>query len=243
MSETSRKKQTHDRKERNPSCTLCINHGVRSKFKGHKRLGCPFLSCHCELCVNGRQKRVTMKKQVRLRRKQMKDIGRRNNQCISPAVEPTRVSFFPAAVKTGSPFTEEYNTFNGLEKTAKNGNGGLIQSVSNILHSQFGVVGQHPLNCSAYLSTPYQPQWTVGDVYLGGFHYNNWQASERTASHSVIEPLTSPNLAFSDNSAILKYRNLSPRTESNSFSLSTSLEAAAVLASFAGNQKHRVPKL
>ena len=90
MSETSRKKQTHDRKERNPSCTLCINHGVRSKFKGHKRLGCPFLSCHCELCVNGRQKRVTMKKQVRLRRKQMKDIGRRNNQCISPAVEPTR---------------------------------------------------------------------------------------------------------------------------------------------------------
>lgn len=153
------------------------------------------------------------------------------------------MSFFPAAVKTGSPFTEEYSTFNGLEKTAKNGNGGLIQSVSNILHSQFGVVGQHPLNCSAYLSTPYQPQWTVGDVYLGGFHYNNWQASERTASHSVIEPLTSPNLAFSDNSAILKYRNLSPRTESNSFSLSTSLEAAAVLASFAGNQKHRVPKL
>lgn len=153
------------------------------------------------------------------------------------------MSFFPAAVKTGSPFTEEYSTFNGLEKTAKNGNGGLIQSVSNILHSQFGVVGQQPLNCSAYLSTPYQPQWTVGDVYLGGFHYNNWQASERTASHSVIEPLTSPNLAFSDNSAILKYRNLSPRTESNSFSLSTSLEAAAVLASFAGNQKHRVPKL
>ena len=82
-----------------------------------------------------------------------------------------------------------------------------------------------------------------GDVYLGGVHYKNWQASERIASHSVIEPLTSPNLAFSDNSAILKYRNLSPRTESNSFSLSTSLEAAAVLASFAGNQKHRVPKL
>lgn len=153
------------------------------------------------------------------------------------------VSFFPAVVKTGSPFTEEYSTVNGLEKTTKNGNGGLIQSVSNILHSQFGVVGQHPLNCSAYLSTPYQPQWTVGDVYLGGFHYNNWQASERTASHSLIEPLTSPNLAFSDNSAILKYRNLSPRAESNSFSLSTSLEAAAVLASFAGNQKHRVPKL
>ena len=61
------------RKERKPSCTLCSNHGIRSSLKGHKH-NCPFLRCHCERCVKGRLKRDIMKQQVRLRRKQMKDI-------------------------------------------------------------------------------------------------------------------------------------------------------------------------
>ena len=83
-----RKERIHIRKERKPSCTLCSNHGVRSNLKGHKRL-CPFLNCHCELCVKGRQRRVIMRQQVRLRRRQMKDIGSRRTYCVAP-VEPSR---------------------------------------------------------------------------------------------------------------------------------------------------------
>ncbi|XP_022803195.1 doublesex- and mab-3-related transcription factor A2-like isoform X1 [Stylophora pistillata] len=243
MGGTFLKKWIHTSKKRDPCCTLCFNHGVRSKLKGHKRLGCPFLRCDCKQCVNGRKKRVTMKMQVRLRRKQMKEIGRRNYQYIPPAAEPTRVHFSPAVVQTESPFTEEHNTINESEKTTKNGNDGLIKSVSNILHSQFGVATQYPSNCSAYFPTPCQAQWPVRDVYLGGLKYNNWRAPEQIASLSVNEPLTNPNFTVSDNSTILRGSNLYPGMESNSyrFDIRTSLEAAAVLASFAGN--HVVPKL
>jgi len=75
------------RRKRNPSCTLCQNHGMRSNLKGHKR-HCPFSNCDCEPCVKGRQRRVVMSKQVRLRRKQMKDIESRSNS-VAP-VEPFR---------------------------------------------------------------------------------------------------------------------------------------------------------
>ena len=75
------------RRERKPSCALCKNHGIRSNRKGHKRL-CPFSNCDCEPCVKGRKRRVVMREQVRLRRKQMKDIGRRCNS-VTP-VEPFR---------------------------------------------------------------------------------------------------------------------------------------------------------
>jgi len=73
------------RRERKPSCTLCKNHGMRSNLRGHKR-HCPFSNCDCEPCVKGRQRRVVMREQVRLRRKQMKDIESRSNS-VAP-VEP-----------------------------------------------------------------------------------------------------------------------------------------------------------
>lgn len=73
MEKSSFAKLIDIRKERKPSCTLCSNHGIRSSLKGHKH-NCPFLRCHCERCVKGRLKRDIMKQQVRLRRKQMKDI-------------------------------------------------------------------------------------------------------------------------------------------------------------------------
>lgn len=85
MEETSLEKLIGVKKERKPSCTLCSNHGVRSNLKGHKH-HCPFLNCHCERCVKGRRKRDIMKQQVRLRRKQMKDFGKR--ACCVPAAEP-----------------------------------------------------------------------------------------------------------------------------------------------------------
>ena len=154
------------------------------------------------------------------------------------------VNLSPTFVKTESPFTEEHSSFDEREKATKHGgiNGGLIQNVSNILHSQLGVARQHPFNFSAYLPAPYQLQWTIGDVF-SGFHQNNWRP-EQTASSRLIEPPTSPNFTVSDNSAFVKYCNLSPRMESNSlrFGGSSSIEAATVLASFAGNQKHGTPK-
>lgn len=61
------------RRSRNPSCTLCGNHGVRSELKNHKHK-CPYNSCACRLCDRGRERREVMRKQVRLRRQQMKQI-------------------------------------------------------------------------------------------------------------------------------------------------------------------------
>lgn len=155
------------------------------------------------------------------------------------------VSFSPTLVKTESPFHEDQKTVDENDKTAKKENGGLIQSVSRILNSQFEVTRQqYPFNNSVYLPTPYQLPWSVADVYLGGFYQNSWlRAEPGTASCYVMEPLPCPNFTVSDNSAFVKY-NVSPRIESNSFkfSLNSSAEAAAVLASFAGNQKHGKPK-
>ena len=137
-------------------------------------------------------------------------------------------------VKTESPLTEEHSSRDGKEAASKhNGiSGGLIQSVSNILHSQLSVSRQHPFNCSAYMPTPFQFQWNLGDVY-SGFHYNNWR-TEQSVSSCPIEPPTSPGFTVSNNSAFVKYCNQSPRMESNSlrFGRSSSVDAAAVLASF-----------
>lgn len=155
------------------------------------------------------------------------------------------MSFSPTLVKTEAPFHEDQKTVDENDKTAKKENGGLIQSVSRILNSQFEVTRQqYPFNNSVYLPTPYQLPWSVADVYLGGFYQNSWLRTEPgTASCYVMEPLPCPNFTVSDNSAFVKY-NVSPRIESNSFkfSLNSSAEAAAVLASFAGNQKHGKPK-
>ncbi|KAL9974371.1 hypothetical protein ACROYT_G011395 [Oculina patagonica] len=228
MEESSLEKLMNNRKERKPSCTLCRNHGVRSKSKGHK-LVCPFSNCDCEPCVKGRQRRVVMREQVRLRRRQMKDIGGRS-YCVTP-FELRKANFSPTFVKTESPPTKEHSSLDGKEAASKH-NGGLIQSVSNILHSQLGVPRQHHINCSAYMPTPFQLQWTPGDVY-SGFHYNNWR-TEQPVSSCSIEPPTSPGFTVSDNSAFVKYCNHSPRMESNSFRFdrSSSADAAAVLASF-----------
>lgn len=87
MEESSLEKLMDIRKERKPCCTLCRNHGVRTNSKGHKH-HCPFSNCNCQPCVKGRQRRVVMRKQVRLRRKQMKDIEGCSN-CVTP-VEPGR---------------------------------------------------------------------------------------------------------------------------------------------------------
>lgn len=87
MEESSFEKLMNMRKERNPCCTLCRNHNVRTNTKGHKH-HCPFKNCDCEPCVKGRKKRVVMSKQVRLRRKQMRDIEGRSNYIAS--VKPGR---------------------------------------------------------------------------------------------------------------------------------------------------------
>ena len=94
MAQASKEELKHTRKKAERSCTICSNHGIRSMLKGHKR-HCPFLNCHCVLCVKGRKKRGVMKKQVRLRRKQMKAIENHRTPCLSTAVEPiqgTRLS-------------------------------------------------------------------------------------------------------------------------------------------------------
>jgi len=206
------------RKERKPCCTLCRNHGVRTNSKGHKHQ-CPFSSCDCQPCVKGRQRRVVMRKQVRLRRKQMRDIERGRSNCVTP-VEPGRVNFSLAAVKTESPaLTNEHRNLEDEKELAvmnRSGrNGGLIQSVSNILHSQFSVPRQQSFNCSAYMPTPFQFQWNTRDVLTGFPSYNNWRPEQRVSS-CPIEPPTSPGFTVSDNSAFVKYCGYSPRTESNS---------------------------
>ncbi|XP_020632272.1 doublesex- and mab-3-related transcription factor A2-like, partial [Orbicella faveolata] len=164
------------RRERKPSCTLCKNHGMRSNLKGHKR-HCPFSNCDCEPCVKGRQRRVVMREQVRLRRKQMKDIESRSNS-VAP-VEPFQVNFSLAAVKTelSLPPTNEHRSFGDEKELAImkhcGRNEGLTHSVSNILHSQFSVPRQQSFNCSAYMPTPFQLRWNTRDVFSGFPSYNN----------------------------------------------------------------------
>ena len=164
------------------------------------------------------------------------------------------MNFPPTFVKTESPFAgpfaEERSSLEEREAAPKHSaagaNGGLMQSVSNILHSQLSVPGprQHPpFNCSAYMPTPFQLQWTLGDVYsAAGFHYNNWRPDQPVSS-CPIEPPASPGFTVSDNSAFVKYCHQSPRMENNSFTFgrSSSVEAATVLASF-GNPEQGMPK-
>ena len=147
------------------------------------------------------------------------------------------VNFSLAAVKTESPLTNEHRSLKDEKELAvmKRGgrNGALIQSVSNILHSQFSVPRQQSFNCSAYIPPPFQFQWNPRDVFSAGFHsYNNWRP-EQPVSSCPIEPPTSPGFTVSDNSAFVKYCGYSPRTESNScrFGHSSSAGAAALLAS------------
>jgi len=58
---------------RKPSCTLCANHGIRSDLKGHK-YHCKYSDCECKLCDQGRERREVMRKQVKLRRHQMREF-------------------------------------------------------------------------------------------------------------------------------------------------------------------------
>ncbi|XP_074618852.1 uncharacterized protein LOC141877722 [Acropora palmata] len=240
------------KKERKPSCTLCSNHGVRSNLKGHKH-HCPFLNCHCERCVKGRRKRDIMKQQVRLRRKQMKDFGNRA-YCVTPSQPQGKGEFLliavyysllledissPPFVKTEATFVEEKESV--LDETKGNfvnANGrGLMQSVANIMHSPYSVPRRQSFNCSAYVPTPYQV-WTTCDGRI--FHYNNWP--DQALSSCTVEPQTNPGFSVSDNSAFVKYCNLSSKVPDNSIKLafryghSTSEEAATVLASFGNSE-------
>lgn len=57
---------------RNPTCSLCRNHQVIRKLKGHKRY-CPWRSCPCDLCRATNKKRRVNAAQVALRRAQAQD--------------------------------------------------------------------------------------------------------------------------------------------------------------------------
>ena len=160
------------------------------------------------------------------------------------------MDFSLAAVKTGSnlPTINEYRSFAEDKELAvmkhSGRNGGLIQSVSNIFHSQFSAPRQQSFNCAAsfncgaYTPTPYQLQWNTRDLFSGFHSYNNWRPEHvQPLSSCPIEPPTSPGFTVSDNSAFVKYCGYSPRSESSScrFGLSSSTEAATLLASFSGS--------
>ena len=139
-------------------------------------------------------------------------------------------------MKTESPLTNEHRSLEDEKEAVmkhSGRNGGLIQNVSNILHSQFSVPRQQSFNCSAYMPTPFQLQWTPRDVFSGFHSYNNWRP-EQPVSSCPFEPPTSPGFTVSDISAFVKYCGYSPRTESSScrFVHSSSSEAVALLASF-----------
>ena len=142
-------------------------------------------------------------------------------------------NFSLAAVKAESPLTNDHRSLQDEKELAvvkRSGrNGGLIQGVSNILHSQLSVHRQQSFNCSAYMPT-FQLQWNPRDVFSGFHSYNNWRP-EQPVSSCPIEPPTSPGFTVSDNSAFVKYCGYSPRTESSScrFGHSSSSEAAALL--------------
>ena len=159
------------------------------------------------------------------------------------------VDFSLTAVKTGSnlglPPINEHRSFEEEKELAvmkHNGrNAGLIQSVSNIFHSQFSAPRQQPFNCSAYMPTPFQLQWDPRDVFSGFHSYNNWRP-EQPVSSCPIESPTSPDFTVSGNSAFVKYCGYSPRTESKSCRFGhSSTETATLLASF-GSPEQGIPK-
>lgn len=145
----------------------------------------------------------------------------------------------PPFVKTEATFVEEKESV--LDETKGNfvhANGrGLMQSVANIMHSPYSVPRRQSFNCSAYVPTPYQV-WTTCDGRI--FHYNNWP--DQALSSCTVEPQTNPGFSVSDNSAFVKYCNLSSKVPDNSIKLafryghSTSEEAATVLASFGNSE-------
>ena len=158
------------------------------------------------------------------------------------------MDFSLPAVKAELPLTNDHRSLEDGKELAvvkRSGrNGGLIQSVSNILHSQLSAVQrQQSFNCSAYMPTTFQlRQWNPRDVFSGFHSYNNWRP-EQPVSSCPIESPTSPGFTVSDNSAFVKYCGYSPRTESNScrFGHTSSTEAAALLASF-GSPEQGIPK-
>lgn len=157
------------------------------------------------------------------------------------------VNFSLAAVKTELPLTSEHRSLEDEKELAvvqRSGrNGGLIQRVSNILHSQFSVPRQQSFNCSANMPNPFQLQWNTRDVFSGFHSYNNWRPEQPVSSCPIDLP-TSPGFTVSDNSAFVKYRGYSPRPESNSCRFghtSSSGAAASLLASF-GSPEPGIPK-
>ena len=62
-------------RKRKPCCQLCRNHKVESDSKGHKS-NCKFIDCTCGKCENTRERRKVMRKQVWLRRKQMREFNK-----------------------------------------------------------------------------------------------------------------------------------------------------------------------
>ena len=151
-----------------------------------------------------------------------------------------------AAVKTESPLINEHRGLEEEKELAvmkRNGrNGGLIQSVSNILHSQFSVPRQQSFNCSSYMPTSFQLQWNTRDLFSGFHSYNNWRP-EQPVSSCPIESPTNPGFTVSNNSAFVKYRGYSPRSESNScrFGHTSSAGTTSLLASF-GSPEQGKPK-
>lgn len=145
----------------------------------------------------------------------------------------------PAFVKTEATFVQEKESvFDETRENFVHANGrGLMQSVANVMHSPYSVPRRQSFNCSAYVPTPYQV-WTTYDGRI--FHYNNWP--EQALSSCTVEPQSNPSFSVSDNSAFVKYCNLSSKMPDNSIKLafryghSTSEEAATVLASFGNSE-------
>ena len=65
---------TTERKVR--QCSLCKNHDIFSKSKGHKHC-CPFEMCFCLNCSLARKRRSVMAAQVKLRRHQEAELDAR----------------------------------------------------------------------------------------------------------------------------------------------------------------------
>lgn len=82
---------------RNPTCSLCRNHGVIRKLKGHKRY-CPWKHCMCQLCRATNRKRKVNAAQVAQRRAQAQD---EQMGLASPTSQPVKTS--TPARRTPSP--------------------------------------------------------------------------------------------------------------------------------------------
>lgn len=95
---------------RQPTCTLCRNHGIRSDLKGHKYY-CEFSDCECKLCFQGRERREVMRQQVQLRRRQMKQIySSMNPEDNKDNVEETSSGFkIDKAVQTDDQHEQEWS--------------------------------------------------------------------------------------------------------------------------------------